>query len=163
MNDLTGALSAFNKALPIRQEILATDPDDARARLNLVNSHAAVGVTLLKLKRGAEALSHFEAQRDLVEQLMVGDRMRIEYHTSLSEAHENIGLVAMLDAERTSDLGQKIRHLRTARAQLVRALELYDALQARNAVSAEYAAVPGRIRQELAQCDRAREKLSNAG
>lgn len=44
-----------------------------------------------------------------------------------------------------------------------RALEYYDALQSRYAVSAEYSAVPARIRNEIAQCDQLPEKLATQG
>ena len=52
-----------------------------------------MGVTLLKLRKASEAMRHLETQKDLVEELMVADKVRVEYPVSLSEAHENIGLV----------------------------------------------------------------------
>ena len=49
MGDLRGAQAAFEAVLPIREQLRALDPKDARAMLNLANSHAAIGVVLLEL------------------------------------------------------------------------------------------------------------------
>ena len=47
-----------------------------------------------------------------------------------------------------------LRQQERARAQLNDALKIYDGLAARNAISAEYAHVPERIRKELAELSR---------
>jgi len=140
LNDLPGALNAFAKVLPIREQLSALDSHDARARVNLANSHAAMGVVLLSMGRAREAEPHFEAQLRLAADLMQQDPLRVEHRYSLSEAYENLGRVAAV-------LRQRAR----AQAQLNEALKIYDGLSARNAISAEYAQVPDRIRKELAE------------
>jgi non-specific serine/threonine protein kinase/serine/threonine-protein kinase len=138
LNDLPGALDAFGKVLPIREELRQLDPHDARAKVNVANSHAAMGVVLLNLGRAKEAMPHFEAQLHLSGELVAQDPLRVEHRYSLSEAYENLGRVAAV-------LQQRDR----ARNQLNEALKVYDGLAARNAISAEYAQVPQRIRKEL--------------
>ena len=68
------------------------------------------------------------------------DPMAVAHRYSLSEAQENLGRVANL-------LGQK----QQAVALLNDALKIYDELQSRGAISAEYAGVPARIRKELSE------------
>ena len=140
LNDLPGALNAFAKVLPIREQLSALDAHDARARVNLANSHAAMGVVLLSMGRAREAEPHFQAQLRLASDLMEQDPLRVEHRYSLSEAYENLGRVAAV-----------LRHRDRAQAQLTEALKIYDGLSARNAISAEYAQVPDRIRKELAE------------
>jgi Tfp pilus assembly protein PilF len=62
----------------------------------------------------------------------------VEHRYSLSEAYENLGRVA-------AKAGQRDR----ARNYLREALNIYDELGARDAISAEYAWVPDRIRKEM--------------
>ena len=69
--------------------------------------------------------------------------MAVDYRYSLSEAYENLGRVA----DRLGNHGR-------ARALLNDALRVYDELLARGAVSAEYAAVPERIRREMGEVSR---------
>ena len=70
--------------------------------------------------------------------------MGVSYRYSLSEAYENLGRVALAVGERRS----------AANAYLRDALQIYDDLRARGAISAEYAAVPERIRRELGEVKR---------
>jgi tetratricopeptide (TPR) repeat protein len=140
MGDLKGALDAFQKALPIREQLLVLDPRDARGQMNLANSHASVGFVLLEMGKAREAQEHFEQQRKLDVELVRVDPMGVSYLYSLSEAYENLGRVSHL-------LGQKDR----ARTLMHDALKIYDDLQARGAISAEYAKVPARIQNELAE------------
>jgi len=139
LNDLPGALDAFSKVLPIREQLRALDPHDARAKVNLANSNAAVGVVLLMMGRARAAQPHFEEQFRISADLVKQDPLRVEHRYSLSEAYENLGRVAAV-----------LRQRERARAQLNEALRIYDGLAARSAISAEYAHVPDRIRQELA-------------
>ncbi len=139
LNDLPGALNAFSQVLPIREQLRALDPHDARAKVNIANSHAAVGVVLLMMGRPREAQPHFEEQLRLAAALVKQDPLRVEHRYSLSEAYENLGRVAAL-----------LRQTGHARSQLNEALRIYDGLAERNAISAEYARVPDRIRKELA-------------
>ncbi|MEO8371042.1 MAG: protein kinase [Candidatus Solibacter sp.] len=140
MGDLRGALDAFQKALPIREQLRSLDPRDARAQMNLANSHASVGFVLLEMGKAREAQEHFEQQRKLDVELVKADPMGVSYLYSLSEAYENLGRVSKV-------LGQQDR----ARTLLNDALKIYDDLQARGAVSAEYAKVPARIQKELSE------------
>jgi len=140
MGDLKGSLDAFQKALPIREQLRALDPRDARAQINLANSHASIGYVLLETGNALAARGHFEQQRKIDEDLIKLDPMAVSHRYSLSEAHENLGRVANL-------LGQK----KQAIALLNDALKIYDELQSRGAISAEYAAVPARIQKELAE------------
>ena len=138
MGDLHGALDAFHKVLPIREQLRNLDPRDARAQLNLANSHASLGYVLLEMGKPREAQEHFERQRKIGEDLVRVDPLAVSHSYSLSEAYENLGRVAYR-------LGQEQR----ARAYLNDALKIYDELRARNAISAEYAEVPARIKREL--------------
>jgi non-specific serine/threonine protein kinase/serine/threonine-protein kinase len=140
VNDLPGALDAFGKVLPIRQQLRALDSHDARGKVNLANSHAAMGVVLLTMGKARESEPHFEEQLRLASDLMQQDPLRVEHRYSLSEAYENLGRVAAL--QRRQD---------RARAQLNEALKIYQVLAERNAISAEYAHVPDRIRKEMAE------------
>ena len=128
------------------------DPMDASAQVNLSNTLAAVGFVQLKMGRAKEqALANFKRQRELAEKLVAADPLRIEHRYSLSEAIENIGMVSVSFASKTNDAQEKRRHLAEAKGvSLKQALEIYDKLKARGAVSAEYAGVPARIAQELA-------------
>ena len=138
MGQLNQALAAFQRVLPIREQLRALDPKDARAQANLSNSHAAIGVVLLEMG-DARAGAHFEQQRRLAAGLAKVDPVRVDYQYSLSEALENLGRVALRQGRGAE-----------GRACLKEALRIYDDLRARNAISAEYAQVPGRIRKELA-------------
>ncbi len=138
MGDLSGALATFQQVLPIREQLRAVDPKDARAELNLANSHASVGYVLLATGNARTAQTHFDQQRKLAEDLVRLDPMGVEYRYSLSEAYENLGRVA-------HRLGQKER----GNAYLRDALEVYDELSKRGAISAEYAGVPARIQSEM--------------
>jgi tetratricopeptide (TPR) repeat protein len=140
MGDLHGALDAFQKVLPVREQLRSLDPQDARAQLNLANSHASIGYALLEMGKPREAQDHFENQRKIGEDLVRVDPMAVSYSYSLSEAYENLGRVA-------HRLGQEQR----ARTYLNDALKIYDALRDRNAISAEYAEVPDRIKKELGE------------
>src|SRR5439155_876735 len=95
---------------------------------------------LLEMGRLREAQGHFEQQRKIDVELVKVDPMGVSYLYSLSEAYENLGRAAQR-------LGQKDR----ARTLLHDALKIYDGLQARGAISAEYAHVPARIQKELAE------------
>jgi non-specific serine/threonine protein kinase/serine/threonine-protein kinase len=138
LQDLPGALDAFEKVLPIREQLRALDVHDVRAQVNLSNSHAAIGVVLLDMGRAVQARSHFEDQRKVAEALAEQDPVRIEHQYSLSEAYENLGRVAM-----------RLKQRDRAQAQLNQALKIYQDLETRGAISAEYADVPARIRKEL--------------
>jgi non-specific serine/threonine protein kinase/serine/threonine-protein kinase len=138
MGDLQGAFDAFQKVLPIRDQLRNLDPQDARAQLNLANSHASIGYVLLAMGKPRQAQDHFERQRKIGEDLIRVDPMAVSYRYSLSEAYENLGRVARR-------LGQQQR----ARAYLNDALQIYDDLRTRGAISAEYAEVPDRIKKEL--------------
>jgi serine/threonine protein kinase/tetratricopeptide (TPR) repeat protein len=140
MDDLKGALDAFQKALPIREQLRALDPRDARAQINLANSHASIGYVLLETGNALAARGHFEQQRKIDEELIKLDPMAVAHRYSLSEAYENLGRVA-------NRLGQK----QQAKALLNDALKVYDELKLRGAISAEYAAVPARIEKELSE------------
>jgi eukaryotic-like serine/threonine-protein kinase len=140
MGDLKGALDAFQKALPIREQLRGLDPRDARAQFNLANSHASIGYVLLEMGNAQAAQSHFEQQRKIDDELIQLDPVAVDYRYSLSEAYENLGRVA-----------QRLGNRGRARALLNDALQVYDELLARGAVSAEYAAVPERIRRELGE------------
>ena len=138
LHNLEGALEAFLQVLPIREQLLALDPKDARAQGNLANSHAAIGYVLLEMGNPLTAQTHFEQQRKIAERLVDLDPVRVEHRYSLSEAYENLGRVDVR-------LGRKDE----GRSWLARALAIYDELGARGAISAEYAAVPERIRAEM--------------
>jgi tetratricopeptide (TPR) repeat protein len=138
MGDLKGALDAFQEALPIREQLRALDPRDARAQVNLANGHASIGYVLLETGNALAARTHFQQQRKIDEELIRLDPMAVAHRYSLSEAHENLGRVA-------SRLGQK----QQAVALLSDALKIYDELESRGAISAEYAGVPARIQKEL--------------
>ena len=90
--DLHGALEIFEQVLPIRLALLAADPADARASINLANTHAALGGTLLRLGMPAEALAQFRKQRALAEALAKKDPEHIAYQASLEEVLENTRL-----------------------------------------------------------------------
>ena len=94
MGDLKGALDAFQKALPIREQLRALDPRDARAQFNLANSHASIGYVLLEMGNARAAQDHFEQQRKIDDELIKLDPMAVDYRYSLSEAYENLGRVA---------------------------------------------------------------------
>jgi len=153
LGDLQAAYETFCRSLPIREQLLAMDPMDASAQTNLSNSLASIGYTLLKMDRAQTALPYFERQRALAEKLVASDPLRIEHSYSLSEAIENIGLVSVSNATKARSAGEKRKNLLAARAALTKALEIYDALRARAAITAEYAVVPGRITKELQTCD----------
>jgi len=140
LNDLPGALDTFQQVLPIREQLHNLDIHDARAQVNLANSHAAIGYVLLNMGKPVAAEPHFEHQRKIDHELVKQDPVRVEHQYSLSEAYENLGRVA-------HQLKQKDR----ARSELKEALRIYEALAARNAISAEYANVPDRIKKELAE------------
>jgi non-specific serine/threonine protein kinase/serine/threonine-protein kinase len=140
LNDLPGALDAFGRVLPLREQLRALDSHDARGKVNLANSHAAMGVVLLTMGRAREAEPHFEEQLRLATDLMVQDPLRVEHRYSLSEAYENLGRVAAL-----------MKRQDRARTQLTEALKIYEGLAQRNAISAEYAHVPDRIRKEMSE------------
>ena len=61
MRDLKGALAAFNQVLPIREQLRAMDPKDARAELNLANSHATIGFVLLEMGNATARASALRA------------------------------------------------------------------------------------------------------
>jgi eukaryotic-like serine/threonine-protein kinase len=140
LGDLPGALNAFQQVLPIREQLLALDVHDVRAQVNLANSHAAIGVVLLDMGKPAEARTHFEQQRRIAGELVTLDPVRVEHRYSLSEAYENLGRVEM-----------RLRQKQRAVANLREALRIYEELEARGAISAEYALVPDRIKKELAE------------
>src|SRR5207244_8424322 len=135
-----GALDAFRQVLPIREQLRALDAKDVRAQVNLGNSHAAIGYVLLELGSPAEARAHFEQQRKIAADLVKLDPIRVEHRYSLSEAFENLGRVAV--RQKRPDL---------ARSSLHEALHIYEELAAREAISAEYAHVPDRIRKEISE------------
>jgi tetratricopeptide (TPR) repeat protein len=140
LQDLPGAFDVFQQVLPIREQLNNLDVHDARAQVNLANSHAAVGYVLLKMGKPTAAQPHFERQRKIDDELAKKDPVRVEHQYSLSEAHENLGLAAF-----------QLRRKEQARSELKEALRIYDVLAARGAISAEYAQVPDRIRKELAE------------
>jgi serine/threonine protein kinase/tetratricopeptide (TPR) repeat protein len=82
MHDLEGALDAFEKALPIREQLRALDPRNARAQINLANSHASMGYALLELGNPRAAQSHFEQQRKIDDDLIQLDPMAVSTVTA---------------------------------------------------------------------------------
>ena len=153
LGDMPGAYDAFRASLPLREQLLSMDPMDASAQTNLSNNLASVGTVLLRMDRAAEALPLLERQRTLAEKLVISDPQRIEHSFSLSEALENIGLVSFSFATKERNKQQRQKHLINARAYLAQAMEIYDSLKARNAITAQYASVPARIAKELQACD----------
>ena len=131
LGDFPEALNAFQTALPIREAIRAADPADARAQINLANTHAAIGATLVKLHRPNEARTEFQKQQMLAEALTKTDAQQVDAQISLADALENRGL---LDHRRDD---------------LVSAQKIYEQLQSRKAIPAEYAVVPNRLTAEL--------------
>lgn len=138
LNNLPAALEAFQRVLPIREQLCALDPKDVRAQANLSNSHAAIGVVLLSMGNALTAQAHFDEQRKIAERLVALDPVRVEHRYSLSEAYENLGRVEL-----------RLARKEEARKWLTRALAIYDDLANRGAISAEYAKVPDRIKNEL--------------
>jgi tetratricopeptide (TPR) repeat protein len=138
MGDMPGALRAFEPVLPIRMQLLALDTHDARLLVSVANSHAAIGVVLLNMGKLQKAQEHFESQLKIASELVKLDPVRVAHRYNLSEAYENLGRVA-------AKSGQTDR----ARNLLREALSIYEELGARDAISAEYAWVPGRIRKEM--------------
>jgi len=49
MGDLKGALDAFQKVLPVREQLMSADPRDLRAVLNLARSHDSIAFVLMRM------------------------------------------------------------------------------------------------------------------
>jgi non-specific serine/threonine protein kinase/serine/threonine-protein kinase len=155
LGDLKGALAAFEKALPVRERLLALDPRDARARLNLLRSHNSIGFTLVRLGEPSRALEHFQVEEKLARELVDKDPTPVEHQTSLATAHENVGSVWLYYAERASQPGEQRRYWQRARTYFAQALAIAGSLQARGALKAEYVVIHERLKAELAACNRA--------
>ena len=138
MGDLSGALDAFRRVAPIREQLCALDPSDARAQSNLADTEAALGVVLLQMGNPREAQTHFERQRAISEKLVALDPVRVPHRYSLSEAYENLARVDL-----------KLGRRQEERKRFTQALAIYQELERRGAISAEYAAVPARIRKAM--------------
>ena len=126
MGDRPAALRAFEQVLPIRVQLLALDMHDAGLLVNVAYSHAAIGVALLNMGKPRVAQEHFEKQRKIASELVKLDPVRVQHRVA-------------------AKAGQRDR----ARNYLSEALSIYDELGARDAISAEYAHVPDRIRKEM--------------
>jgi Tfp pilus assembly protein PilF len=66
------------------------------------------------------------------------DPVRVPHRYSLSEAYENLARVDL-----------KLGRRQEARKRFTQALAIYQELERRGAISAEYAAVPARIRKAM--------------
>lgn len=154
LGDMKSARDVFLRAVPIREQLVAIDPMDASARVNLSNSLAALGYVDLQMNKPGEGLQNFQRQKAIAEQLVAADPLRIEHQYSLSEAIENIGRVALFHATKAGSQSEKQKYLAEARTALRQALQIYEDLRARNAISAEYGHVPKRIEEELQRCER---------
>ena len=75
------------------------------------------------------------------DELVARDGIRIEYQRALAGAYENLGSVFEHDHK-----------CGPARAYYAKALNVFDALSARGALSAEYAGAPGRLKKSIAGC-----------
>ena len=82
MGDLKGALEAFEKALPIREQLRALDPHDARAQMNLANSHASDRAMCCWNWGRPAKLEHFEQQRKIDLELVSADPLGVSYLTA---------------------------------------------------------------------------------
>ena len=134
-------MEIFLKSLPIREKLAKLDPADVRTRMNLCHSHESIGFVLLRLGRAREADEHFRQQLDLAQQLVAADAVRIEFQRALAGAYENLGTVS----DHNRNCGE-------ARARYEKALHVFEALQSRGALSAEYVESPGRLKNLIAKC-----------
>src|SRR5262249_52046049 len=65
------ALARYRAALAIRKDLLRADPEDTKAIRDLAVNHAALGDTLARVGRSADAATHFE--QSLQVRLRLGD------------------------------------------------------------------------------------------
>ncbi len=141
MGDLKGALDAFQKALPIREQLRALDPRDARAQMNLANSHASIGYVLLEMGNAPRRAGSLRAAAQ--------DRRGTDQAGSDGRLPP---LQPVGGLRKPGTGGQSSGTEAAARDALLNdALKIYDELQSRGAISAEYAGVPARIQKELAK------------
>ena len=67
--DIAGSLEQYGRALKLRQEVAASDVNDARAQETVNRAHLAIGQVLRRASRRGEALEQFRQALDIAARL----------------------------------------------------------------------------------------------
>lgn len=91
LGDLTGALQSQQKALAIRQKVVAAAPDNENARRALGYSYLLVGDALAASDKLTDAISHYQQSLAVRQALTATSSAGKEDQTSLAISHQRLG------------------------------------------------------------------------
>jgi tetratricopeptide (TPR) repeat protein/tRNA A-37 threonylcarbamoyl transferase component Bud32 len=135
--DLAAALADYRACLAIRERLVASDPTNTAAQTDLAAIYFNVGDVLAKSDLAGALVAH-RAALTISEALVAGDPSRTAWRHDVAESHRTIG--RLLRAQGHAD---------AARAELVRALALYEKLRAAEPANQDLRADVAKLRVEL--------------
>jgi len=91
LGDTVGALESYNKALAIRQTILAARPSDPAARDGLSRSYLRVGEILQDMGRYEESLQYHRKHLDLSQELAASSPSDSKAQSRLAASYDGLG------------------------------------------------------------------------
>ena len=121
LGDTKGALESYQKALRIREALVATDAGSRQDRLELARSYRQIGWQLQDTSDSGTGRDHFRHAISIYAQLALEHPADVEIQTALARAHNELGAVL----EDRGDLSGALENER-------RALALLEKLVARS-------------------------------
>jgi non-specific serine/threonine protein kinase/serine/threonine-protein kinase len=110
LGDSDAALKSYQKALAIRNGLMAKNPGDTRIRQDAASSYEAVGDLLVTSGNLESALEHYERARSVHEELLKGDPGNRQFRSLRIKSYHNV--VGVLTA--TGNTAKAIEMSRTA-------------------------------------------------
>ena len=114
LGDTTGALESYQKALRIREALVAADPRNPQNRRELAESHRQVGWQLLSTSQTTGGIEHLTQAVAIYAQLAMEHPEDVAMRTGLARAHNELGSIL----EDHGDLSEALANERRALALL---------------------------------------------
>ena len=93
LGDTTGALESYQKALRIREALVAADPRNPQNRRELAESHRQIGWQLLSTARRTAASNTSARRSPIYAQLAMEHPEDVAMRTGLARAHNELGTI----------------------------------------------------------------------
>jgi serine/threonine-protein kinase len=102
---LAAARALYQQEFQIRKELVAADPNDARAQRGLSISYDKLGDVSLQAGKLSDAMGFYQKGRDIAEKLAAADPNDMETQRDLSISHNRLGDVSLRAGRMSEALG----------------------------------------------------------
>jgi len=123
-HDFPAAFKNFSRSLLIRQSVVDSDPQNARARASLIYPHLALGNVLTGMGRVEEAIIEYKMVVSLGEALMLKGNISVREHVAVAYRHLG-ALEAEFERVTPASSPKRLDHHRAACSDYGHAQDLY--------------------------------------